>query len=463
MSLREADSPRPTGGLGKCETLDGATASLVPAAARVRVHGRRDLLRIGEVLAGTYEIRALLGQGGMGQVYEAQDRQLNRRVAIKVPWPDAGATVRREAQALAALRHPSTIGIYALIQHEGIECVVMERVYGVTLEARLERRHAEKAPLHIDEVIDVLAGIAEGLAVVHRAGMAHRDIKPSNVMLAPGNRIVLTDFGLFQPEIDARSHGRDRDIAGSPPYIAPETITNSVAPGEAYLVDIYALGVVAFELLTGKVPFWHESVPRLLSFHLQQEVPDLTKLRPDVPPRLAALVKEMLAKDPKARPQSAEDIAWQLVTTASPSADERMRVVIAEDDPFAATILTAIIRQSAPEAEVHVVHDGREALEHVRRRVPDLLVIDLHLPKLSGVELCAHLRGRWFASRCAVFTTSAHAEPGEVDSLRNLGFDLFVPKGDALSRRLPALVAELRLRRTRRRERTGIHERSTPR
>jgi CheY-like chemotaxis protein len=424
---------------------------VAPSGSVVHTKGNTGLLRIGDVLGGVFEIRALIGEGGMGQVFEARDRLLNRRVAIKVAWPDAVSNVRAEALALAALRHPSMIAIHALNCHGGLDYVVMERIYGMTLEAHIERRHADRTRFSIDEVVDVLVGIAEGLAVVHRAGMAHRDVKPANVMLAPGNRIVLTDFGIFQAEIHARDRTARKEVSGSPSYMAPETIRCTVAPGEAYLVDIYALGVVAFELLTDKLPFPSESTLEVLRMHLTEAPPDPTDFRSDTPPKLAALVRELLTKDPKARPQDVGEIAWQLrhMCVESVSADERFNVVIAEDDPYAATILAAIVTQAAPEALVRIAGDGREALELVRRHVPHLLVVDLHLPKLSGVEVCTHLRGTRFADRCTILSTSAHADPGEVELLRTLGFGRFASKGDEIARRLPALVTELRWRRVR--------------
>jgi serine/threonine-protein kinase len=261
------------------------------------------------LLDGKFEIRGLLGQGGMGQVFEAYDRELHRRVAIKIAWPHTGGSVRNEALALAAFRHPSLIAIYALGRLGNLEYVVMERVYGMTLEDYLEKLRAESRHVPLGEVVDILTGISQGLAVIHSAGVAHRDVKPANVMLAPGNRIVLTDFGIFRAE----GPRRERDwCVGSPPYMAPETIVGSVSLGEEYLVDVYALGVVAYELLTGQLPFWTESVRALWQLHLNAPPPDPTVYRTDVPHKLASLVQAMLAKDTTARPQSMDEIAWQL-------------------------------------------------------------------------------------------------------------------------------------------------------
>ena len=212
-----------------------------------------DIFSPGEVLAETYVIRAVLGAGAMGQVFEAYDRALNRKVAIKAGWPGLeGAPIRKEAQAVAAVRHASMPIVHAVGVHRGVEYVVMERVYGLSLEAYLDKKRAVGEALSIDEVMGLLLAIADGLSAVHRAGIAHRDIKPGNVMLAPDNRVVLVDFGLFLPEFDVCS---PETIDGSPQYMAPEVIRNRVEAGLGHLNDLYALGVLAFELLTGELPF----------------------------------------------------------------------------------------------------------------------------------------------------------------------------------------------------------------
>jgi len=187
------------------------------------------LLRVGTILNDTFEIRALLGEGGMGQVYEAHDLALNRRVAVKVAWPHIMTSIRDEARALAALRDPCTVAVYAMGKHGALEYVVMELIHGISLATRLEAHYAAGTRMDTIEAIAILARVADGLAAVHRAGIAHRDIKPGNIMLAPGDRVVLMDFGIFQPVYET---GGRRALSGSPAYMAPELFTDTVAPGE---------------------------------------------------------------------------------------------------------------------------------------------------------------------------------------------------------------------------------------
>ena len=348
----------------------------------------RNILRFGAVLNDTFEIRSLLGEGGMGQVYEALDRVLNRRVAIKVAWPHMHVSVCHEARALAALRHPCLVGIHGVWKHEGLEYAVMEQIQGVTLDAYLESRNLARDPLRVDEALAILAAIADGLAAVHRAGMAHRDVKPANVMLAPDNRVVLMDFGIVLPEIEDGSC--EEGIAGSPSYMAPEAVLKSVEPGCAFLGDIYALGIVAFELLTGRVPF-HGNMMAVLHDHVSKPVPDLFELRPDIPARLRTLVLELLAKDPRERPQAMDSVAWQfrkIGQTSKIPTPGRLSVLIAEDNPRSASVMQELVTYAAPDAEVQIISDGQQALEVVTRAPPHLLLVDLHLPGLNGMEVC---------------------------------------------------------------------------
>ncbi|MGD0530566.1 MAG: serine/threonine-protein kinase [Polyangiaceae bacterium] len=288
------------------DELDPAADRLEPS--RVRPVGASDFLAVGDVVADKFVVRAKLGEGGMGQVWEAHDRTLGRRVAVKVAHPSKMAALHREARALAVLRHPGIVSVYGIGEHAGVPYVVMEHISGPTLQAHIESRRREGG-FPIDEAIDILAAVADALAVVHQAGMAHRDVKPANVMLAPHGHVVLTDFGIFQPEIEVAA---GLQCAGSPPYLAPEIFAMKVTPGQLYLVDVYALGVLAFELLTGVLPYDDENVMKILWLHGNAPVPDPAALRPGLPPRLADLVREMLEKDPRARAQDMEEISFRL-------------------------------------------------------------------------------------------------------------------------------------------------------
>jgi serine/threonine-protein kinase len=263
---------------------------------------------VGEVLSNTFEIRGILGSGGMGVVYEALDRGLNRQVAIKISLL-AGAefSLRHEGQALAAIRHPSLVAVYGLFEHRGIEYLVMERVRGVTLEEVLKQKIAKNETLPMAEALDLLIAIADGLAAIHASGIAHRDVKPANLMVAPGGRIVFTDFGLFAPQFEKVAR-----VAGSPEYMAPEVIRSNVPAGRAHLVDLYAFGIVMFQVLVGWLPFVGNSAAEVLPRQLHDTAPDLDTVRNDVPKELVELERNLLAKDPDERPPEMEPVLWTL-------------------------------------------------------------------------------------------------------------------------------------------------------
>ena len=406
---------------------------------------KRDVFTVGEVLSDTFEIKSVIGAGGMGQVFEAHDRGLNRRVAIKAGWPHVvGHPVRKEAQAIAAIRHPSMITVYGLGVHRGIDYVVMERVYGVPLDAHMDKRLKTQVPFTIGETIDLMASIAEGLTAVHRAGVAHRDIKPENIMLAPGNRVILMDFGIVLAEIDSSTRGT---MSGSPGYMAPETITDDIDRGSAFLVDMYALGVIGFELLIGELPFDGDTVAEVLAKHIAEPVPDVTALRSDCPAALGKLITELMAKEPTERPSHMETVAWQL-RAMSKAIDapkhETFSVLVVDDDKEIARLMGFWAKKAIPEADVRIAHDAEKALELVHQDPPDVMLLDLHMPKMNGIEVCMYLRGTQLAERTTIVSVSAGAQEHDLQLLHQLGITHFIPKDEGLSKKVIALLKELR-------------------
>jgi serine/threonine-protein kinase len=288
---------------GAC-LADAACVAIAYSAAR---HDHGEAFHVGQLIDGAYIVRSVLGTGGMGQVYAADDLDLQRTVAIKTNRAD-GARLRLEAQALAQVHHRNVVTAYRLGMHRGVSFLVMERLYGRSLLEHICAREIAGQPTELDEAIELLAGIAAGLTALHDAAIAHLDLKPGNVMVCAERRVVLVDLGVMVPEVSA---GRCAPC-GTPQYMAPELIEGTLSPGHARLADVYAFGALAFELLTGQGAFADLDPERVLHRHLTEPPRDVRALRADVPSRLAVLVRTCLSKDPFERPRGAEELAWEL-------------------------------------------------------------------------------------------------------------------------------------------------------
>ncbi len=398
------------------------------------------IFAIGELLSGTYEIRGVLGEGGMGQVFDAHDRGLGRRVAIKANFGTTPEhySIRNEARALAALRHPGVVGVYALGTHNNVDYMVMEHVSGVGLDEHLDRLSAPSTPLA--EKLDVLAAIADGLAAIHRAGLSHGDVKPDNVLLSASGRVVLTDLGLVRAAFDTK----EGVVAGTPEYMAPEIATPRYPTAERHLIDVYAFGVLAYHLLAGKLPFNGETPIAILMAHADEPVPRLDSSV--MPRRLVELVMQLMAKDPTDRPASMDTVTWQLraakdeVQRASANA---LSVLVVDDDKDIARLVAMYVKQAAPNAEIAIAGDAQEALEHFRKKSPRLVFLDLMMPKMSGFELFTYLRGVHLVDASTVVAMSAGGSPTDVGLMLELGAQDFIPKGPELRGRVTKIVSAL--------------------
>jgi serine/threonine-protein kinase len=285
----------------------GATAPGAPAAGpdtelTARVRG---------AVSGAYELGPEMGRGGMGVVYRARDRRLKRQVAVKVLPPELAyrAEIRtrflREAETAAQLTHPHIVPIYAVDEADGLVFFVMACIDGENLGKRLH----DRGPMPVDDVRRVLAEVADALAYAHARGVVHRDIKPDNILLDhDGDRAMVTDFGIARAVIegsDARLTATGMAI-GTPAYMSPEqSAGDREVDGRS---DLYSLGVVAYQMLAGVLPFQATSTPAMLIKHLSERPVPVDQRRPDCPPDLAAAVMRMLEKDPAARFASADEL-----------------------------------------------------------------------------------------------------------------------------------------------------------
>jgi serine/threonine-protein kinase len=274
------------------------------------------------VLTANYELDREIGRGGMGIVYKARDRRLKRHVAIKVLPPELAfrSEIRtrflREAETAASLSHPNIVPIYTVDERDGIVYFVMAFVDGENLAVRLHRQGA----LDADETRRIMIEVSRALAYAHQARVVHRDIKPDNILLqAEDGRVMVTDFGIAR----AVSEGADARLTatgmaiGTPAYMSPEqSMGEREVDGRS---DLYSLGVVAYQMLTGVPPFEAPSTPALLVKHLSERPDPIEFRRPDAPPDLARAVMLLLEKEPANRFPSAAALAAALETGDVPA------------------------------------------------------------------------------------------------------------------------------------------------
>src|SRR5689334_15161026 len=264
-----------------------------------------------------------IGRGGMGIVYRAKDRRLKRVVAIKVLPPELAfrseIKVRflREAETAAQLNHPNIVDIYSVDESQGLVYFVMAYIPGDNLAKRLHDRGA----MAVDDVRRILRDVADALAYAHERGVVHRDIKPDNILIDEGSgRPMVTDFGIARAVSDGDNRLTATGIAiGTPTYMSPEQ-----AAGDREIdgrSDLYALGVVAYQMLVGRPPFEASSTPAMLVKHLSERPPAVEQRRADVPRDLARVVMTLLEKDPAARFSSAAMMVKVLDGTALSARD----------------------------------------------------------------------------------------------------------------------------------------------
>jgi serine/threonine protein kinase/tetratricopeptide (TPR) repeat protein len=261
----------------------------------------------GQLLADRYEILGPLGTGGMSRVYRARDREFDDEVAIKtlltpaIGHSDDEERLLHEVRICRKISHPNVVRVHDLGRFPGGIFVIMELLAGPGLDRVIQK----EAPLELGQVKKLLSEIAAGLAEAHHLKIIHRDLKPSNVMLVDG-RVKVLDFGIARMADGSTVNlTRTGEVVGSPKFMAPEQIQGRPLTGAC---DLYALGVIAFALLTGREPFLGETATAIVLKHLHEEPPDLGKLRPDLPAAWIELVNRLLAKKPEDRPRSAEEL-----------------------------------------------------------------------------------------------------------------------------------------------------------
>lgn len=354
---------------------------------------------VGSLFDDAYRISRLVGVGGQGVVMQARDEKLARDVAVKlvkpslVSDPHTRAQFLREARAMARVRHPNVLEIYAFGEWKGVPYFIMEYVEGIDLYYWMRDRR--KTLVAVDVAISIVEQICRGADAMHRAGAVHHDLKPSNILIGPAFRVAIADLGLSRIVAGTRTSGK-RFLGGTPGYLAPEVAECIDTPTEfAPRTDVYALGAVAYELFVGKPPFHHKDGDELVKMHVELPVPPPSSRREGLDPAFDAPILRALAKTPHERTPSAAEFRRELFRARQAvriAADDPVRVVVADDDEDVRDWMSAVLADTFPRVEIETVPDGRAALKAITDNPPDLLISDLDMPGLNGVELTAAVR-----------------------------------------------------------------------
>lgn len=357
------------------------------------------------VALGQYQILERIGRGGMALVFRAYHPALDRQVAIKV-LPDFYAEddnyrmrFQQEARSVARLKHPNILEVFDFGYDEEVAYLVLELVEGGTLVDRMGD------PMALQEVVRILGQVAGALDYAHRQGVVHRDVKPSNILIQTDGTPVLADFGLAKLAGAIRRLTGSGTVMGTPEYISPEQAADgAVGPAS----DLYSLAIVAYEMLTGRVPFVGDTPAATLLSHVTKEMPATRELRGELSAHVEAVLRRALAKRAEDRYPSGAAFVNALTPAAWPgkgSPDKysvlpsTRRLVKADRIPVALVVDDGEANRELIEAclagvecEVRMAADGPSALQAIQGYVPDLVLLDVQMPGMDGYEVCQRIK-----------------------------------------------------------------------
>jgi len=354
---------------------------------------------------GPYRIIEKIGRGGMATVYKAHHAALDRFVAIKV-LPEFYADdihyrerFRQEARSVARLKHPNILSVFDFGEEGGLPYLVTELLEGGTMADVLG------APLDLEEVVRMLRPVAGALDYAHSQGILHRDLKPSNILLRGDGTPVLGDFGLVKLATAVRKLTASGTVLGTPEYMSPEQSTGEVI-GPAS--DLYSLAVVAYEMLTGRVPFEADTPAAVLMSHLNKSMPPTRELAGELSAHVESVLQKGMDKDAGRRYATAADFVAALTPAAWISSRYEVstpsRQAVGRDRRHRRVPTVLVVDDSAPnrelieaclaevDCEVRLAADGSSALEAVEGSPPDLVLLDVQMPGMDGYQVCRRIR-----------------------------------------------------------------------
>ncbi|MGK7378450.1 Stk1 family PASTA domain-containing Ser/Thr kinase [Planococcus sp. 1R117A] len=358
---------------------------------------------IGRSINGRYKILELIGGGGMSNVYLAHDMILDRDIAIKILRYDFSneeelrRRFQREALSTTSLAHPNIVNIFDVGEEESIHYLVMEYVPGKTLKEYI----IEHSPVAPEEAVKIMTQLTSALAHAHQNQIVHRDIKPQNILMDAEGNVKITDFGIAMA-LSATSYTQTNSVLGTVHYLSPEQARGGMANKKS---DIYSLGIVMFELLTGRLPFSGESAVSIALKHLQTETPSLRQLVPTMPQSLENVVLKATTKNPQHRYQSANEMEEDLATVLLPERlnEPKFTVPVDQDETRAMPIIKDRVvyesmektKELAPAGSIEKKDKPSEPVKKKRKKGPLVamfigllvlvgLIIALAFPEIFG-------------------------------------------------------------------------------
>lgn len=298
------------------------------------------MLSKGQKINNRYEIVKSIGEGGMANVYLANDKILDRKVAVKVLRGDLSSDDRfirrfqREALSVSNLSHPNIVEVYDVGEEDGQYYIVMEYIEGKTLKQLLKKRES----LTLPEVIDIMTQLTDGISHAHESYIIHRDIKPQNIMIEDDGRIKITDFGIAMA-LNATQLTQTNSVMGSVHYLPPEQASGKAATVKS---DIYSLGILMYELLTGNVPFKGDNAVEIALKHMKDKIPSIRKQDPSIPQSVENILLKAAAKNPRNRYDTAKEMHDDLLTclTEEHANDKKIAFEYPENDIDDSTPIT---------------------------------------------------------------------------------------------------------------------------
>ena len=350
------------------------------------------MLSKGQKINDRYEIIKSIGEGGMANVYLANDTILDRKVAIKVLRGDLENNEKfirrfqREAKSVSDLSHPNIVEVYDVGEEEGNYYIVMEYIEGKTLKQLLQKRGA----LTLPEVIDIMSQLTDGLAHAHEAYIIHRDIKPQNIMIEDNGLVKITDFGIAMA-LNSTQLTQTNSVMGSVHYLPPEQANGK---GSTIKSDIYSLGILMYELLSGTVPFKGDTAVEIALKHMKEKIPSIRKQNPTIPQSIENIILRATAKNPKNRYDSVREMYTDLQTAMEKPNDKRLVYEYPENDLEETKVIPPVAKKPKQEVVDKPLEDKEENEiisddKNEKNKLPIILaaVLLIILIALAGIYL----------------------------------------------------------------------------